>query len=90
MSCGLQMWFDLSPPTPAFSTPILPAQSLSSIWRGNFYIKLELILTKYRGIQREGDGEVVKERVKGVKYMEMEEDLTLGCGYTMQYKDDVS
>ena len=22
--------------------------------------------------------------------MEMEEDLTLGCGYTMQYKDDVS
>ena len=64
--------------------------SLSSIWRGHFYIKLELILTKYRGIQREGGGKVVKEKVKGVKYMEMEEDLTLGCGYTMQYKDDVS
>lgn len=22
--------------------------------------------------------------------MQMEEDLTLGCGYTMQYKDDVT
>ena len=30
------------------------------------------------------------ERVKGVQYMVIEDDLTLGGGYTMQYTEHVS
>ena len=38
--------------------------------------------------QREGSGEIVK--VKGVKYMVTEDDLTLGGRHIMQYTDHVS
>ena len=43
---------------------------------------------QYGVYHREGGGE--QERVKGVKYMVAEEDVTSGGGHTAQCTDDVS